>query len=196
LFTGIDFFMFSVYRKSRLREASLAHEPDNEIEDELRRHFRSERKRSKAIVVVPVLLLIGIAAAFLWRYYGDNLEALSSLTSSTASRVGSPELPDKPVGLKDFEAFQQQTGQQIQAATQQLESQQAELKLLSDQTAALTAKIDALAQPAPAAPVPVQTPPAQPATAQPTKKKPVPKLTPGISVGGAPLPIVPKPEGR
>jgi hypothetical protein len=171
-------------------EPELTHEPDHEIEYELGRYSRSERKRSKALAAVPALAVVGIAAAFLWAAYGRDLPVLSFIKSRTSATVGSIE----PADMKDFQAFRQQISEQMQTTTQLLQSQQAELKLLSDQTAALTAKIDALAQ-SPAAAQPAIPLPA-PATVQTEKRKPSPKPTSGISVGGAPLPVGPKSETR
>jgi malonyl CoA-acyl carrier protein transacylase len=171
-------------------EPELTHEPDHEIEYELARYSQSGRKRSKAIVAVPALAVVGIAAAFLWAAYGRDLPVLSFIKSRTSAMVGSVE----PAEMKDFQIFQRQISEQMQTATQLLQSQQAELKLLSDQTAALTAKIDALTQSAPTAQPAI--PLSAPATVQTEKRKPVRKPTSGISVGGAPLPVGPKSEGR
>jgi hypothetical protein len=172
-------------------EPELTHEPDHEIEYELGRYSQSGRKRSKALAAVPALAVVGIAAAFLWGAYGRDLPVLSFIKSRTSAMVGSIE---PAAQMKDFQIFQRQISEQMQAATQLLQSQQAELKVLSDRTAALTAKIDALTQSAPA------TQPAIPlstsATVQTEKRKPVPKPTSGISVGGAPLPVGPKSETR
>jgi uncharacterized coiled-coil protein SlyX len=72
---------------------------------------------------------------------------------------------------------QQQLAGQVQAATQLLASQQAEIKRLSDQLAALTGKIDALQQPATPAPVaPVRKKPAAPAPVAGAPPPPPPPL--------------------
>jgi hypothetical protein len=168
----------------------LTHEPDHEIEYEPGHYSASGPKRLKAIVAVPALAVVGIAAAFLWDAYGGDLPVLSFIKSRTNTTVESIEAAE----MKDFQVFQRQISEQMQTATQLLQSQQTELKLLSDQTAALTAKIDALAQSAPAAQPAI--PLSAPAPAQTEKRKPVPKPASGISVGGAPLPGGPKSDGR
>ena len=102
------------------------------------------------------------------------------------------EVADKTVGLKDFQAFQQQITGTLQSTAQLVAAQQAEIKRLSDQVAALTAKIDTLQRPAASAQAaaPAASPPA-PVAAR--KKSAAPKQPPAISVGGAPLP---PPSGR
>ena len=156
------------------------YEPEQEPEPEPGLELL-ERRRSRTIVVVSALVLIGVASALVWLAYGDNLQP------------GSTALPDKPVTLNDFQAFQQQITAQMQTAMQLLESQRAEIKRLSDQTAALAAKIDAFGQSALAARAAI--PPAAPAAPKSTKKT-APKPTPGISTGGAPLPLEANPESR
>ncbi|HEV7410930.1 MAG TPA: hypothetical protein VGO01_20800 [Bradyrhizobium sp.] len=142
------------------------------------------RRRWVPIAVAAGLALFGSASALLWNTWGGGLPALPSFTAGAAPA----EIPDKTVGLKDFQAFQQQIAATVQSTAQLVAAQQAEIKRLSDQVTALTAKIDTLQRPAAtaqaAAPVP---PPAPPAPA--ARKKPAaPKQPPGISVGGAPLP--------
>jgi uncharacterized coiled-coil protein SlyX len=139
------------------------------------------------IAVVAGLALLGAASAGAWYAWDNGLPALSSFTSSVAAPGAAPaEAPDKPVGLKDFQAFQQQIAATMQSTAQLVAAQQAEIKRLSDQVAALTAKIDTLQNPAASA----QTAPAPPPPPAPAaRKRPTaPKEPPGISVGGAPLP--------
>jgi uncharacterized coiled-coil protein SlyX len=112
--------------------------------------------------------------------------------SSVAAPGAAPgEVPDKSVGLKDFQAFQQQITGTLQSTAQLVAAQQAEIKRLSDQVAALGATIDTLQRPAASAQAAAPAPP--PAPAAPRKKPAAPKQPPAISVGGAPLP---PPSGR
>jgi uncharacterized coiled-coil protein SlyX len=114
--------------------------------------------------------------------------------------AGAPvETPDTSAGLKELQGLQQQLAATTQSNAQALAAQQAEIKRLSDQVAALTAKIEVLQSPA--APAPAQAaaaPPPQPQPPPPApgaaRKRPTAaaKRPPGISVGGAPLP----PAGR
>lgn len=151
------------------------------------------------IVVVAVLVVLGAGAAFGWLNYGDRLAELpffNGAPGSTASIAAADS-----VSAADFAAFQQQTSASLQAATQLLATQQAELKRLSDQIAGLTARIDGLQ----GAMTPAAAAPAQPATTtlaapvpeaaaaapRPTapRKRPAPSRPAGaISIGGAPLP--------
>ena len=165
----------------------MTYQPDDEIEQVLRRHssFEPKPKRSKAVIVVPTLALIGIASGFAW-YYANDLKDLSSLVSS-GSPASSAALASKFVALKDFQAFQQQNASQLQNTAQQMDSLRVELKLLSDQAAVLTSKINDLGTSAP--PAAVQISPAQRATTKSAIKKPAAQLAPVISTGGAPLPL-------
>jgi cell division protein FtsB len=149
------------------------------------------RRRWVPIAVAAALALFGSASALLWNTWGGGFPALPSFlpsfTSSATPGAAPAGTPDKPVALKDFQAFQQQIAATAQSTAQLVAAQQAEIKRLSDQVAALAAKIDTLQPPAAtaqaAAPVP---PPAAPAA---RKRPAAAKLPPGISTGGAPLPL-------
>jgi uncharacterized coiled-coil protein SlyX len=149
------------------------------------------RGRWVPIAVAAGLALFGSASALLWNAWGGGLPALPSFTSSAAPGAAPADIPDKTVGLKDFQAFQQQIGATVQSTAQLVAAQQAEIKRLSDQVAALAAKIDTLQRPAASAQAaaPVPPPPAPPPAAAARKKPAAAKLPPGISTGGAPLPL-------
>jgi uncharacterized protein HemX len=129
------------------------------------------KRASWATTAVVALLLacIGVGLAFFWRGYGGSVAALPSV--ATANR---PATAPAEKGLSDLQAVQQQLAGQMQAATQLLASQQAEIKRLSDQVAALTGKIDALQQPLTPPPVAKQVAPVRkkPATAAPVAANP------------------------
>jgi len=150
------------------------------------------RRRWVPIAFVAGLALLGAASAGAWYALGNGFPALPSFTSSGAA-PGPAEVPDKTVGLKDFQAFQQQIAATLQSTAQLVAAQQAEIKRLSDQVAALTAKIDTLQRPAASAQVAAPVPPPPPAAARKRPAAAAPKQPPGISVGGAPLP---PPSGR
>jgi uncharacterized coiled-coil protein SlyX len=171
----------------------VAHLFDNapdEIED-LHPPVR-KRRRWVPIAFVAGLALLGAASALLWNAWGNGFPALPSFMPSVAS-PGPAEVADKTVGLKDFQAFQQQIAGTLQSTAQLVAAQQAEIKRLSDQVAALTAKIDALQRPAAPAQAAAPAPPPPPPPTAARKRPPAPKEPPGISVGGAPLP---PPSGR
>jgi uncharacterized coiled-coil protein SlyX len=146
------------------------------------------RRRWVPIAVVAGLALLGSASAWAWYVWGDGLPALPSFSSSGPAPGAAPaEVPDKTVGLKDFQAFQQQIAATMQSTAQLVAAQQAEIKRLSDQVAALSAKIDTLQSPAASVQAAPVAPPSPPQSA--ARKRPAaPKQPPGISVGGAPLP--------
>jgi uncharacterized coiled-coil protein SlyX len=143
-------------------------------------------RRWVAIAVAAGLALFGSASALLWHAWGGGLAALPSFTSNAAPTG----IVDKTVGLKDFQAFQQQVATTVQSTAQLVAAQQAEIKRLSDQVAALGAKIDTLQRPAASAQAAAPAPPPAPPPAPAARKKPAAaKLPPGISTGGAPLPL-------
>jgi uncharacterized coiled-coil protein SlyX len=136
-----------------------------------------KRRRLVPIAVVAALLaMVGIGSALLWRAYG-NL-ALPSLASANGPAAAPVSAVEKGVGLAAFQAFQQQSAAQMQAATQLLASQQAEIKRLSDQMAVLSGKIDALQ--GPPAPAPKQ--------AAPVRKKPAAPAPVAANPAAAPAP--------
>jgi cell division protein FtsB len=161
----------------------VAHLFDSDIEVESRRE--PARRRWLPFAVAAALAMLGVASALLWHTFGDGLPALPSFASVTGpSAAPAVAAADKPVGLKDFQAFQQQIAEPMQSTAQLLAAQQAELKRLSDQVSALTAKIDAIEHPPASAQAAVAAPP----PVAPRKKPVAAKLPAGISTGGAPLP--------
>jgi uncharacterized coiled-coil protein SlyX len=170
----------------------VAHLYDNSADDVVYQTRREpERRRWVPIAVVVGLAMFGAASALLWRAWGNGLPALPALPSFmsvTAPGAAPAAVPDKTVGLKDFQAFQQQTAGTMQSTAQLVAAQQAEIKRLSDQVSALSAKIDALQRPAASAQADAPVPPPPPPLA--ARKKPAAaKRPPGISTGGAPLPL-------
>jgi uncharacterized coiled-coil protein SlyX len=134
---------------------------------------------------VAGLAMLGSASALGWHALGGGMPALPSFASVTVPGAApAAAVADKAVGSRDFEAFQQQTAGSLQSTAQLLAAQQAEIKRLSDQVSALTAKIDILQHPTASAQAAM--PPAAPA---PRKKPAAAKpAAPAISTGGAPLP--------
>jgi uncharacterized coiled-coil protein SlyX len=175
----------------------VAHLFDNHPDDAVF-ETRPAPRRSRTVLfgfAAIALAVIGAGSAVVWHSFGGSLPALPSLPSfASTSATEPPAAPavaaaDKPVGLKDLQALQQQITASIQSNAQLLASQQAELKRLADQVAVLTAKVDLLERPAASAQasVPPPAPPPPPPVA-PRKRPAAPKQPAGISVGGAPLP--------
>ncbi|MEH2468858.1 putative coiled-coil protein SlyX [Nitrobacteraceae bacterium AZCC 2161] len=161
----------------------------------------SRGRSSRGFAVVAVLVVIAGAAGFAWLTFGDRILEVPSLASTPGSAAAPVAASDTGlVASSDFQAFQQQTSETLQSATQLLSAQQAELRRLSDEVSRLTAKIDllqstvAVASVKPPSPPPLASakppsPPPVPAAATAPRKKPVvPKPAGAISVGGAPLP--------
>lgn len=147
-----------------------------------------KRRRWGPIAAVAGLALLVAASAWTWYAWDNGLPMLPSFTSSAAAPSATPaEVPDKPVGLKEFQTFRQQTNTTLQSLSDLAVAQQAAIKRLSEQLAALTAKVDALQRPVAPAPVAAPVPPPPPPAAQ--KRPAAAKPPPGISTGGAPLPL-------
>jgi|SRR5947209_15682533 len=147
------------------------------------------RRRWVAPVVVACLVLVGAGSAVAWHSWGGGWPSWPALALGTAPGAAPPADTEKPVALKDFQALQQQAAAAAQSSAQQLAAQQAEIKRLSDQVAALAARIDTLQNTAASAQAaaPASAPPPAPAAAA-RKRAAAPKQQPAISVGGAPLP--------
>jgi hypothetical protein len=146
-------------------------------------------------VLIIIALLVITAASI---YVGLNSDSLvQGASSSSESSAAAPVRNgvEKTVTQKDFQAFQRETTDFLQSVAQDVAAQKADLKTLSDQVAALVAKIDA--QQSAVEPTPPHTAVQPPGLTRPavtsSHKKPAPvKPTGPISVGGAPLP----PTGR
>ena len=135
-----------------------------------------ERTSPVRLVIVAVLLaMLGAGSAWLWRAY--NTASFPSFASGSAAP---PAIVQQGVGTEEFKALQQQLTGQMQAAAQLVASQQTEIKRLSDQLAALTAKIDALQRPAAPAPAAKQV--------TPVRKKPAPAPVAAAPAEAAPPP--------
>jgi uncharacterized coiled-coil protein SlyX len=157
-------------------DANIDHEPEQ----------RAKHRRGRSFGVLVALAMTGIVAALVWRAYGGSGPVLPSFTSAASVSSSSPE--DMPVGLKDFQAFQQQLASQMQAATQLLTAQQAQIKGLSEQVAALPEKLDNFQRAAPAAPA-TPVPAVPKPTVTPAKKKPAAAKSVDASTAAAPPPL-------
>ncbi len=147
------------------------------------------------VVATVMLVCLGSGSALVSRAYGlapPSLSSFSSMTSTSASSARPTASVDKPVGLSDLTGLQQQIAGSVQSTERLLaaqQAQQAEIKRLSDQVAALSGKLELLQRPMAAAQAAIPAPAPKPvAAAKP--KKPAPILSTGsISTGGAPLPL-------
>jgi uncharacterized coiled-coil protein SlyX len=100
------------------------------------------------------LVIVCLVAAFSWY----ERELITSWLAPPEAAVA----PEANSVLKNLQAFQLQTTGQLNQITQDLAAAQADLKKLSDQLSALTARVDMLQN---AAAVPSSSPPDHPSTA-------------------------------
>jgi uncharacterized coiled-coil protein SlyX len=113
--------------------------------------------RTRVVLWYLGLAIIGSAAAIGWH---DRELIISQSAPEIA--VAPAINPDVSSALKNLQAFQLQTAGQINQITQNIAATQADLKKLSDQLSALTARLDALQN---AAAVPSPSPTAHPSAA-------------------------------
>ena len=117
-------------------------------------------RRRLVITLMAALVLIGAGWITLWAASGSPAVAPAphAVPASAASRRPSDELLETTKGLQ---VTQQQAVDQLQVVQDQLVTQQAEMKRLSEQMATLTEKLEALRQSVadiPGPPVPAPKP--------------------------------------
>lgn len=175
----------------------MTNELDEKWHGEDRPVALQRRRRAPWIVALLVgLAMAGAGGAFLWM----NMDKLVQLASRDASDSADASSGDKAM-LIDLLATQQKTGEDLDTLKAAVEDQQAQLKSIVDQLAALTSKVDTLQTPPapPPPPAPVVTPPTARAQLAPkAAKKPPRGARPAgpISVGGAPLSVAPSADAR
>jgi uncharacterized coiled-coil protein SlyX len=154
--------------------------------DDVSYDLPDEQPRRRALsTLVAVLLLAGTGSgsAWLWWAYGSGAP-IPSFKSAADKAVA---IVDRPVGLNDFQAFQQQITGSMQSTERLLTAQQAEIKRLSDQVSMLAGKLDLLQRPLAAAQAALPAPAHKPAGPAPQKRPHEEKPAGAISTGGAPL---------
>lgn len=175
----------------------MTYRSDEELDDELGDApvKKSGRGPLFHIIMAVMLACFGSGSALVARASGMGLPTLPSFTSGASVASSPAPVAVKPVALSDLQALQQQVAGSVQSTERLLaaqQTQQAEIKNLSDQIAALTGKLELLQRPIASAqaalPAPAPAPAPKPvAAAKP--KKPAPVQSSGaISTGGAPLP--------
>src|SRR5882757_6407379 len=146
------------------------------------------------------IILAAVGGAVVWEIYGDGVRSILKLPPASAHWTITQTNQNQPtatnlnevVGLvKDLQASQQRTADEVRMTLQLLMSEQAATKTVSDAVAALQAKVDALQRPVvPAtknpAPVAARKPP--PAAARPAPEPEQPELEPP----GPPARLVPR----
>ena len=148
--------------------------------------------------VAPGILLIwivlaAVAGAIIWGIYGNDVRFMLNIppagapehwVSNRTDQKATAKNADEIVGLvRDLQASQQRTAEDVRTALQLLTSEQAATKTLSDAVAALQAKVDALQRPA--APV---------VAAGPKKLAPTAKRKPSVPPPPSASPDQPQPE--
>jgi uncharacterized protein HemX len=132
------------------------------------RHVRFGLRRALAVAIV--LLAISLGAVVLWEKYG-GMDASSSTaadpTVTTAAATETAEVSDMTSQvLKELQSSQQQMAEKLEDIQRQLASEQGERRLLSEQLAALSSRVNALSASNASATTGMAAPPA--------KKRPAP----------------------
>ena len=150
---------------------------------------RAPRRWPAILAIFIGLSLAGAGGFYAWM----NLDRF--MQSSSPDAAEDAAAPGDKAMLTDLLASQQKTEEDLASVTQALADQREQLKLVADQLAAMSAKIEAMQTAAAPPPPPAVT--VQPnARAEVTPKLPKaparPKRSSGpISVGGAPLNVAP-----
>jgi uncharacterized coiled-coil protein SlyX len=153
---------------------------------------RRPRRWPLILFLLLALVLAGAGATYVWA----NKDGLLQLAGHEASESAQTSPGDKAM-LTDLLATQQKTGDDLDALNKAVTDQQEQLKAMTDQIAALAAKVDALqtaAAPPPPPPAPVVQPNARAHVVPKAAKKPPVRAAQSagpISVGGAPLSTAP-----
>jgi hypothetical protein len=168
-------------------------------------HSKLLKRKSRVPRVLLIVAMLAMVAAAL-AYVGLNSENLiRTAFSRTPSAVGEADAEDK-VTLQDLRSVQQKLTDAMQSSAQETAAQRDDLKRLSDQVAALAARVEAWQSAASPAPVQAAAPVQTAATALAAVSKPPPAIAPlkkraaakptghPVSVGGAPLPNAPARE--
>ncbi|MCK1466611.1 putative coiled-coil protein SlyX [Bradyrhizobium sp. GM22.5] len=95
--------------------------------------------------------------------------------------------PEDKAALSEIRSGQQQVSEEISALNRNIDAQQADLKRMLDQIAALTSRIESLQNIAAHLPADIRPPVAQAASKPATRATRPPKAEGPVSVGGAPL---------
>jgi hypothetical protein len=136
------------------------------------------RRGARPVVVLTLMLLAAASGAVAWNFYGDELRSKLGISrEEEAPRFSANEFPsatpanDQELALiRDLQASEKRTSDQLDTALQVLISLQTTSKALSDVVAGLTAKVDALQRPA----VPVARKPPPTASRKPPAEAPPP----------------------
>lgn len=168
---------------------------DYEVEEEEEPQKRKSRSWSW-ILIVLLLAGAGSGSAFAWRASGGGqIFSGISFMPAPAAVSSKVEVASEMAARRDLEALQQQIAGSTQSTEKLLTAQQAEIKRLADQVAALTIRLDLLQRPMAALQTPVPEQPggapkppaaAKPVAAKPREAKPA-NQSGAVSTGGAPL---------
>ncbi|WP_177237429.1 hypothetical protein [Bradyrhizobium sp. Rc3b] len=147
------------------------------------------------VALLAVLLAFCAGGAYFW----TNIETFAE--APPAHEVVPPTLglsPEDRDVLLGIQSGQQKTADEIAELNRNVDAQQAELKRVSDQIAALAQRIEELQNPAHiASPATSTTSPPVRTTSKPAKRDVRPSKPQGpVSVGGAPLTAEPSTEQR
>jgi hypothetical protein len=157
-----------------------------------------ERRRGVAPETLFIWIIVAaVGGAIAWGFYGNDVRSILNLPPAGApahwvTNQKSNTTSDAIVDLvKELQAAQQRTADDVRTALQLLTSEQATAKALSDAVAALQAKVDAVQGKVDAVQAKVdaiQRPPVQVA------KKPAPSAPRKPSAPPSPSPTSPEPE--
>jgi hypothetical protein len=166
----------------------------DDLDHQVQQALKRSRRSSKGLLYAFIVAALAGTSGYIWL----NYDSLANLAFAERSQ-GKPATESNVAGVaqKDFETLKRETAESFESMNAVIAAQKAELKGLTDQIIALSAKVDALRSVAPAiGSTSAPTEPRQPAlAAKPpvvAARRAAPKTTGPISVGGAPLPPAPR----
>jgi hypothetical protein len=158
---------------------------------------RARRGVSIGALLISIIVA-GAGGAVAWDIYGGEVRSrLGMLREGAPSASASESAPETPANgdvvamVKDLQASQKRTADQLEAALQMLTSEQAASRTMADAVAALGAKVDALQRPA-AAPPAAKRPASPPLAAVAPPRRPPPAARP-LAPSPSPDPDQPEP---
>ena len=109
-----------------------------------------------AITVLLVLATVGLGATVVWQNYGPATEPAKTASVQPAVQSQAPQQAEPSdetrqslnalqQAVKDLQASQQQTADQLSETKKELAAEQGERKMLSEQVGALAGRVDGLA---------------------------------------------------
>jgi hypothetical protein len=162
----------------------VKYQDDSDLDYQATEQTERNRRRLPQVITLAALMIVGVGSAFAWREFAGTAYPTLGFDSHSIDRSS----VDRVRQNDENKAIQQRFAAQLQSNAQLLAAQQAELKQLTAQMAALATKIDAILSSALSARAPMPATAGTPPAPKPRKPNKPKSPAASISTGGAPLP--------